>query len=296
MTEFDVSDPTIDDLATGPLDFWTEWLKGAVLAYYGPTTAANRLEAFSPLVVDPQSQSPAGDIADQLRRIGRNAVRVAPKAVSEVLFTWLLGRDKLEGALLLLELGIQLGSLNLYPGFVALLDQAALTSAEARQEISFLTAEAAAHRSLKTSEITGLIQRLGRLDDIPPTTIADLAIAYTGGNPERLELLPGVICEILPHLAESAFGGHLGTAIGRKAQFEFQEMDLHIALGVKSGEDPDVAMFRKTICQAALPGASSPEDEDDIDEETEREIFERTGISALGRGPDSKNADEDEPE
>lgn len=279
MAEFDTADATAEELATGSLAFWTEWLKGAVSAYFSRTSIENRLEAFSPLAVHPESLSPAGDITLQLEKIGRNAVRVAPKAVTEVLRTWSLGRDGLEGASLLLELGIHIGSLSLFAPFGNLLDQAAQMSAKAQREIAFLVAEAAGQNRLRRTEIAGLLPRLGRLEAVPPTVIADVIVGFTSGSAEHLHTLPSELLEIFPDLEDSSFGGDMLSAVARKLQFRFQELDLRMALSAHQKDGPEAATLRHRLRGAVFPMESYGDETDfQIDDQTREEFAGRTGI------------------
>jgi hypothetical protein len=286
MSATDQSEYSIEDLASGSLEVWTEWLRGATLAFYGPTSIEDRITAFAPLTVHPTSDGPAGDIARQLRQIGRNAVKVAPKAATEVLRSWSLGGDRPEGATLLIELAIQLGSLNLYPALVRMLDQAVLLSPEPQQELAFLVGAAANQYRFKRTEIAGLLQRISRIEAVTPAIIADLAVAFTVGNPENLERLPDDLLDILPNLADSSKGGDVASAIGRRLQSVFQDIELRMAFSARPREPLDVVLLRRALYSAVFPMEQNADGDDflDPDAATIREFEQRTGLSILGNG------------
>lgn len=296
MQAYDPGALSIETLASAPLDAWTEWLHGAVLAFFAPAPPEHKLGAFAPFIIDPASDGPSGAIADQLRRVGRNALRVAPKATTEVLRGWSLGRDGLEGALLLVELGIQLGSLNLYAAVSRLLDQAIILSKPAQRDLSFLIAQAAAQGRFRRSEVAGLLQRLSRMDSATPTTIAELCVALAEGNPEQLHTLPTNIALILSDLPDSAFGGDVVNALARKLQFHFTELDLSAAFGPHPGEIETAAALRDRIYRAIFPVEFSDAAPDlTIDPQTRREFERRTGIAANPAAPE-RNARSDDPD
>lgn len=266
---------TPQELANATLEQWSSWLQHGLIAFVRKGSPEQRMQALAPLVVDPESTSPAGEISRQIRTLGVDAAANASAAAVDTLRNWSLATDGWKGAVLLMQIAARLGSRGLHPPVVRLLSLSAALPQAAANEVAYIAVRVAADR-FKYSEIFGLAQIMWKTELITPDLAADLAVILTREDFGGLSNLPVTLAKILPALSVPPHDGQYAKKIGAKLRQSFSVDQLMRGLKPKSGDNAEESEFRRVLFRNAAPlvdltaSAVSSDTEAEFDQRVER--------------------------
>ena len=287
------------DLSTGSAEVWADWLQHALLTYGRIAEVSERMSAFAPLDIDSATQSPAGEIVSQIRRISSGSEPAM--AALEVLRTWSPPLDGTPGAVLLIQIANRLGARGLAPAILRLLGRAEELPAADQDEIAFLAIEAAADR-FKRTEVAELAAMMWRRNLITPARAADFAMLMAQDHLFGLGGLPQALVLLFPNIAGESAEPEYIEAIGNRLLIAYPPETLGYAFGDQDDEkaperhppDPggagslerQIDRFRKELLRQVAPWFDGGLMAEFITPETEREVD--TWVQRAGEQPDSQ--------
>jgi len=244
------------DLSQGDIDVWFNWLRAGLIAYVSDAPIAIRYQAFAPLVVDPQSGSPASDIVQQIRTVAVQRRGIAESAAIEALRHWSLSSDGWRPAVLLISVAARLGGRGVADAILGLVARSGDLPADARAELAFVAVEAAKLR-YKYSEIASLIGLLWAEDLATPQLLATFAVLLSRKDHSGLGAMPATLAKLMPALVEPPHTGDFVRVIAAALRRNFGIEELAAALRPIANEEPRTADFRRVLLE--LSGARSVE-------------------------------------
>ncbi|MFL4468977.1 hypothetical protein ACERZ8_03495 [Tateyamaria armeniaca] len=241
------------ELAEGDVDLWINWLREGVILYSAEAPTPVRFRAFSPLLVDPDSVNPAGDLVAQIRTIHLANKGVAGAAAVEALRTWSPALDGWQGAVLLLSISARLGGRGVADAGWNLIARSQDLPPDARAELAYVAVEAAKLR-YKYTELVSLIELLWSEDLATPQLLAKLALLLARQDNGGLEMLPNRLATIMPALVEPPHSHTFVREIAAALRSNFGVEDLRTSLRPIEGEDEKIAEFRRVLLHLSHPG------------------------------------------
>jgi len=266
------------ELANGSLQVWYDWLREGLMVFTSDRSLAVRYDAFAPLLVDPNSATPAIDLYQQIRSIDVQEPGVAERAAIEALRTWSLAADGWRPAELLISLAARLGGLGLAEAVWRLIARSGDLPQEARLELAFVAVQAASHR-YKETEIYSLADLLWKEELRTPTLLAELALLLARKDHGGLQSMPRKLAEMLPGLMVPPHTGIDSDAIAKALRLHLSPEELRSGLSPVPSEPKDVAHLREILFRRAVPQGGG-----EVDEPLEKVVnLEHRRLAAMGR-------------
>jgi hypothetical protein len=247
-----MTSPTKLELATGTIELWADWLRGALIAFTTTVPFHRRARAFAPFDIDPATQSPAGDIVEQIRQAVLESNVAPAKSAVEVLRSWSIPHDGWEGVAILIQVVMRFGGAGMASAIMRVIGQAERLPPDAQGELAFLAMEAAGER-FRRSEISELARQLWRLDLLKPQLAADLAVYLTRDDFAGLQALPRTIVLLLPGITDESCQSAYVDAIAEKLRRTQPPHQLEWSL-LRDAADTEVqAIFRGELRKIVAP-------------------------------------------
>jgi hypothetical protein len=247
LADFSGPQLTRRQLAQASVQDWAEWLRSGLLAFVGPGSEANRLQAFRPLTIHPSARYPAGDLTREIRLLVGDRVRVPAKACDVVLSSWSPTLDPWQGAMLLIQVATRLGSLGLFDSCVELLRKTESLSSEAVERLISMMVVAAETR-FTGEQVIEFGKQIGREGLWTPSLLADYSVVLAR---QGLEQLPRTILAVAPSIKEPPHTGEYSVPLARRWELEFERTALQTALEPMPDDDATTCRFRQALADEA---------------------------------------------
>ncbi len=247
-----ISEP---ELVNGSIDLWFDWFRSGLIAYTGEGSVHSRYDAFAPLIVDPQSATPATDIVEQIRSIHNIQTGPAEAAAVEALRRWSLPADGWRPAALLISVAARLGARGLADAVWGVVARSENLPPDARADLAYVAVQAAWMR-YAFNEIASLARLLWEQDLATPSLVAQLALLLTRRDHGGLVEMPRGLATMLPGLMVPPHTGRYVEVIAKAIRQDNGPEDLVKGLSPVDAEPRHVADFRRVLLKLAAPRAA----------------------------------------